>query len=167
MEQEETDRLFHRFQQGTKKTHIKYGGSGLGLFISRELTQAMGGHIGVATEPEKGSMLAFYVKAHKAASQDDHAQPPRSPRFLPVAQQPSRSRSKTDLPIRAFGKAATRHERPRLLLVEDNIINAQALTKQLERAGCMVHNAKHGSEALEFLERIKIWHDCKPVERDE
>jgi signal transduction histidine kinase len=41
MEQEETDRLFHRFQQGTKKPHIKYGGSGLGLLISRELTQAM------------------------------------------------------------------------------------------------------------------------------
>jgi signal transduction histidine kinase len=68
-----------------EETHIKYGGSGLGLFISRELTEAMGGQIGVVTEPGKGSMLAFYVKAHKAAGQDDHAQPPRSPRFLPVA----------------------------------------------------------------------------------
>lgn len=74
LEQEQMTRLFHRFQQGTKKTHIKYGGSGLGLFISRELTGATGGQIGLVTELGKGSTFVFYVKAHKAAPPNDDDQ---------------------------------------------------------------------------------------------
>ena len=38
LDEDEIKRLFGRFQQASPKTHIKYGGSGLGLFISRELT---------------------------------------------------------------------------------------------------------------------------------
>ncbi|ETI22350.1 hypothetical protein G647_06424 [Cladophialophora carrionii CBS 160.54] len=167
LEQEEMTRLFHRFQQGTKKTHIKYGGSGLGLYISRELTEAMGGQIGLVTEPGKGSTFAFYVKAHKTTAKDDHVQPPQLARSPQLAQQTSWSRSKIDLPIRASGTAITGRDGPRLLLVEDNIINAQVLTKQLQRAGCTVYNANHGSEALEFLERTKIWHDYRSIQAAE
>ncbi|KIW67253.1 hypothetical protein PV04_06518 [Phialophora macrospora] len=167
MEQKEMTQLFHRFQQGTKKTHIKYGGSGLGLFISRELTEAMGGQIGVVSEPGKGSMFEFYVKAYKAAGHDDHAQAPQSPWCPPVAQQASRPPLRSAPPVRASGTAATRHDRPRVLLVEDNVINAQVLTRQLSRAGCSMYHTNHGSEALDFLKRTKIWHDYKPIQRDE
>lgn len=45
-----------------------------------------------------------------------------------------------------------------MLLVEDNIINAQVLMKQLERAGCIVYIANHGLEALDFLTNCKVWH---------
>jgi signal transduction histidine kinase len=60
--------LFQRFQQASPKTHIKYGGSGLGLFISRELARMQGGRIGVASEAGVGSTFAFFVRAHRCAA---------------------------------------------------------------------------------------------------
>jgi len=52
---EEKARLFRKFSQASPRTHIEYGGSGLGLFISRELTELHGGQIGVASEAGVGS----------------------------------------------------------------------------------------------------------------
>lgn len=62
---EEKKLLFQRFSQASPRTHVQYGGSGLGLFISRELTELQGGEIGVASEAGKGSTFAFYVKCRK------------------------------------------------------------------------------------------------------
>lgn len=55
---EEKSRLFRRFAQANIRTHIEYGGSGLGLFISRELTELQGGEIGLASEAGKGSKFS-------------------------------------------------------------------------------------------------------------
>lgn len=44
-----------------------------------------------------------------------------------------------------------------VLLVEDNLVNQKVLSKQLTKAGCVVHVANHGVEALEFLEKSKLW----------
>lgn len=46
MSADETSRIFARFAQGTPRTEKEYGGSGLGLFISRELAELQGGEIG-------------------------------------------------------------------------------------------------------------------------
>ena len=54
---EEKSRLFHRFSQANPRTHVEYGGSGLGLFISRELTERHGGQIGVKSVLGEGSEL--------------------------------------------------------------------------------------------------------------
>ena len=61
----EQEKLFHRFSQASPKTHIEYGGSGLGLFITRQLTELQGGEVGVASEPEKGSTFAFYIRTRR------------------------------------------------------------------------------------------------------
>lgn len=71
----EMEFLFHRFSQASPKTYQQYGGSGLGLFISRELTELHGGQIGVASEAGVGSTFVFYIKAQRAESELD---PPRS-----------------------------------------------------------------------------------------
>ncbi|KAL9089246.1 MAG: hypothetical protein Q9165_005814 [Trypethelium subeluteriae] len=65
---EEKKLLFMRFSQASPRTHVQYGGSGLGLFISRELTELQGGEIGVASESGKGSTFAFYVKARRSTA---------------------------------------------------------------------------------------------------
>lgn len=83
----ETKSLFQRFSQASPKTYkqviarqrsfiltftdswvTQYGGSGLGLFISRELVELHGGQVGVHSESEKGSTFAFYIKAASVES---------------------------------------------------------------------------------------------------
>ena len=59
LSKEEKKLLFHRFSQANPRTHVQYGGSGLGLFISRELTELQGGEIGVESEAGKGSKCHF------------------------------------------------------------------------------------------------------------
>ena len=44
-----------------------------------------------------------------------------------------------------------------ILLVEDNVLNQKVLSKQLRKAGCTVHVANHGGEAIEFLPRTQLW----------
>lgn len=68
---EEKKVLFQRFSQASPRTHVQYGGSGLGLFISRELTELQGGEIGVSSEAGKGSTFAFYVKCRRSSEPQD------------------------------------------------------------------------------------------------
>ena len=66
LDESEKTILFQRFRQASPRTHVQYGGSGLGLFISRELTELQGGQIGVSSERGIGSTFAFYIKARRA-----------------------------------------------------------------------------------------------------
>ncbi|CAD0019556.1 unnamed protein product [Aureobasidium pullulans] len=59
MTEEERSRLFSRFQQASPKTSIKYGGTGLGLFISHTLTEKQNGKMGVISKPGQGKYLCL------------------------------------------------------------------------------------------------------------
>jgi signal transduction histidine kinase len=74
--EQELTNIFLRFQQSSPKTHVRYGGSGLGLFISRELARLQGGRMGVASEYGKGSTFEFYVKTKRCAKPEGGRMPP-------------------------------------------------------------------------------------------
>ncbi len=63
---ERMHRLFKSFSQVDPSTTRKYGGTGLGLVISKKLVEAMGGEISVESEPDKGSMFSFSIQAQKS-----------------------------------------------------------------------------------------------------
>jgi len=63
---EEKELLFERFSQASPRTHAQYGGSGLGLFISRQLAELHGGQIGVASEAGVGSTFGFFIAGRRA-----------------------------------------------------------------------------------------------------
>ncbi|KAJ3210312.1 hypothetical protein HDU82_008384 [Entophlyctis luteolus] len=71
MNKEELDRLFKQFSQGSHKTYADYGGSGLGLFISKELISLMGGEITVRSEKGCGTSMHFTVRVKKMSKSEN------------------------------------------------------------------------------------------------
>ncbi|KAK3065186.1 hypothetical protein LTS18_006736 [Coniosporium uncinatum] len=67
-------RLFERFRQATPKTEETYGGSGLGLNISRKLCQLHGGEIGVGSKEGVGSTFGFFFKTRRTDHPQDHTE---------------------------------------------------------------------------------------------
>jgi signal transduction histidine kinase len=63
--QEERSHLFQKFAQASPKTHIEYGGSGLGLFISKALVEVQGGRVSLDSEKYHGTTLSFYIEARR------------------------------------------------------------------------------------------------------
>ena len=165
LSQDEKKLLFLRFSQASPKTHVQYGGSGLGLFISRELVELQGGEIGVSSESGKGSTFAFYVKARKSqgpVEASDHVSPAGSIRKSSMNRPPKQANtirpsiSNDQLSPTAASKPL---EHYRILIVEDNLVNQRVLSKQLSNQGCIVSVANHGGECIEQLKQTKFWVD--------
>ncbi|HTL99304.1 MAG TPA: ATP-binding protein, partial [Holophagaceae bacterium] len=71
MNREQMGRLFQDFTQAEESTSRRYGGTGLGLSLSRRLCQLMGGSLTVDSEPDKGSTFILELPAPPAG--DGHA----------------------------------------------------------------------------------------------
>lgn len=159
--------LFTRFSQASPRTHIDYGGSGLGLFISRRLTEMHGGAIGFTSKKGVGSTFSFYVQSRRSdpsvrrresvdsntATVDRglqaHKTLMRSKSYNETTPNPSRTSSQDrDVPDNELY----------ILIVEDNLVNQRVLAKQLRNVGMNVAVANHGGEALEYLKTTRY---CK------
>lgn len=167
---EEKKMLFQRFSQASPRTHVQYGGSGLGLFISRELTELQGGEIGVESESNRGSTFAFYVVAtqSKAPVENDallsvkrgseHARN-RSAPAASVKKATQHLAKTAGLATNGTASSSKAAAKMKVLIIEDNLVNQRVLQKQLENLGTEVHLANHGGEALDKLRQSTYWAD--------
>jgi signal transduction histidine kinase/DNA-binding NarL/FixJ family response regulator len=162
--------LFQRFSQASPRTHVQYGGSGLGLFVSRELTELQGGQIGVASRAGVGSTFSFYVRARRCSRPETSTSGLAHPIDMEFQARIMSSAAVARVkdgpnPIRMPDRQAALPILPpkHVLIVEDNIVNQRVLSKQLRKAGCIVSVANHGGEALDFLSTTRFW---KGLEND-
>ena len=135
MDEAALGRLFLPFGQGDESITRKYGGTGLGLMIARELVQAMGGEIEVDSKPGAGSCFRFSLPLHLADAPREAAQP-----MAEAAAGTSGQR-------RSLAELVTGP----VLLVDDNAINQLVGGAMLERLGLTYDTAADGLEALSRL----------------
>jgi len=123
-------RLFHPFSQADASMARRYGGTGLGLVISKRLTELMGGRMWAESLVGSGSIFHFTVLVQPTLS-------------LPVVKS-------------AVSECKTRPETVRdlrILLAEDNLVNQKVTGMMLKKLGYRADLAANGLEVLQALER--------------
>lgn len=160
----EQQKLFGRFFQATHKTHAQYGGSGLGLSISKELCELQSGQIGFVSEAGKGSTFAFYIRTTRTVAPGSEATEistvsidPATP-GMQVKPNPKRAHSDDSSQAQTPSLPITMQNLD-ILLVEDNLTNQKVLQRQLQRHKHHVMVANNGVEALEVIKTTEHWRE--------
>jgi CheY-like chemotaxis protein len=125
---EQQKRLFTSFQQADGNTSRRFGGTGLGLVISKQIVEMMNGSIWIESEIGKGSRFIFTVKIKRGEV------------AAPSADGQSQDSGTAD----DFSGC-------RILLAEDVEINKEIVFSLLESTGVVVDWAKDGAEAVKYF----------------
>ena len=151
--------LFTAFSQADSSTTRRFGGTGLGLTISRSLVELMRGHLVVQSEAGVGSTFTFTawldLPEPTARTEPDHVTVADT--FLPTLEDlPAAVRDGLEPAPGAGALRAVRHsgrlDGLAVLLVEDNRINQQIASELMAAMGVRVTLADNGQQALDLLQ---------------
>ncbi|MCF8324759.1 MAG: PAS domain S-box protein [Leadbetterella sp.] len=129
--EENQKKLFSSFQQLDISTKKSFGGTGLGLVISKELCRQMGGEIGLISNPNEGSNFWFTIKAKQAIKADVTAS----------------EYAENEISFNNYFKSYS----PKILLVDDNAVNRKVASEILKKANCIVESADSGQKAIDIF----------------
>ncbi len=134
LSEDQIGRLFQPFVQADQSTTRKFGGTGLGLTISKKLAAMLGGDIGVESQPGAGSTFWFTIAA--------------------VAGDPANLSDDVDTGVALPTLPAEISGRPlRILVAEDNHINQKVIAALLKPLNCEIDFVGSGIEAVAAVQR--------------
>jgi signal transduction histidine kinase/DNA-binding response OmpR family regulator len=128
---EKIQKLFQPFVQADASTTRRYGGTGLGLVISRQFARMMGGDISVQSEPSKGSVFTVRLPLELLSKSEDLTP---SPTVTPAS--------------------AQRRGENSVLIVDDDATVRDLLQRLLSKEGFKVYMAADGEEGLRLAREV-------------
>ena len=137
MDQEFVDKIFQPYERSKNVTSNEIEGSGLGMFISKNIVEMMNGEIYV--ESKKGEGTKFTVIFH----------------LKEISEQPEKEKTEQNEETQIAFDAM---KGKRILLVEDNDMNREIAQEFLTEEGILVENAVNGKEAVEKMEQSSLYY---------
>ncbi len=137
MTREQLGTLFEAFVQADASTTRKYGGTGLGLVITRKLAQLLGGDVSVSSEPGKGSTFRIEIPVNVMSTAASE-RTPQAPHCVKTVEDRSVGAS----------KAAETTELPLVLVIDDEPSAVELMERMLIASGYAVATASDGHEGL-------------------
>ncbi len=134
--------IFDQFRQADETVSKKYGGTGLGLTICKRLVEAMGGKIGLLSEPGEGAEFYFNIPLVTVDEED-----------LPEAKKDEEEKEKVMVVHQVEPDRKYEWPDKMVLLVDDNSSAHLQLRKYLEKTGVTVISARTGKSARELLRK--------------
>lgn len=137
MDQEFVDKIFQPYERSKNVTSNEIEGSGLGMFVSKNIVEMMNGEIYV--ESKKGEGTKFTVIFH----------------LKEISEQPEKEKTEQNEETQIAFDAM---KGKRILLVEDNDMNREIAQEFLTEEGILVENAVNGKEAVEKMEQSSLYY---------
>jgi CheY-like chemotaxis protein len=149
MSRDQAARLFSAFTQADTSTTRRYGGTGLGLTITKSLVELMNGEISLESEPNLGTTMTFSC----VFGLNPNALKSPSDKIGNIASRAAIQKQKdAPKPLKGF----------RVLLVEDNDVNVLVARSLMKKMGLEVTVAENGEIALARLEEARQ-EGCQPL----
>lgn len=139
MSQEQLDRLFNAFSQADASTSRKYGGTGLGLVITKHFCEMMGGSISVKSTPGQGSCFTVRLPKTGLAENDDAEEEPEDA-----------SMEDSSVIMSPFVDA------PSILVIDDDPNVHKLIEKTLRTENYTFHFATRGEDGLRIAKETKL-----------
>ncbi|SDK14427.1 two-component system, sensor histidine kinase RpfC [Methylophilus rhizosphaerae] len=130
--------IFDSFTQADSSITRRYGGTGLGTSIAKQLVELMGGHIHVSSDEASGTTFEVILPLSHAEAADQVA-----------LEEMNLTGTSNVVPLSSHTKF---RKKIRVLIADDNVVNRMILNETLQRMHCVVKAAENGDEALDALE---------------
>lgn len=132
--EEHIGHIFDSFKQAESTTFVKYGGSGLGLNIVKQIIENLGGHIEVSSELGVGTTFNFQIPYKKGNPEK-------------LVHKKAQAISSRQIAFVGYMN---------VLVFEDNQLNQKLIDERLKSWGCKVHITDDAREGIKILEEQKI-----------